>query len=591
MASFIDDDLEINSNNNGHIETSGNSVNALLPLDDDRVKVHDENGEEIRELTTDEDVVDPAKIVTKHDFVSSPWTKLGIVGGFFALGFGIVYLSINSLMGGNSETAAKPEAIPTATPTPIEAQKDGDAYAKLALQKQQSDLQNLNGKEETTNEATQLTDDKNENKNKTSTTIAETKPTAKLTTKPTTTTVTKKPKPAPQKVQSTRPTPAPSSAQARRTTIARVPSQRPSRTIASTIPKVTIPRDTNSNRTSVASAPNRSTNQTPSDPLAEIERLRNLTSMGRVNYNKELDDTTVANNDTNTSGVSPETIESRNRRNGDTATTDEQSENNQDRNTTNTNNGEIQQLTPRWEPNAGKTVEFSAQNKQLMNVNFSQEESQILEERAPQYLVIGSSTKATLVTPLLIAQDKPNKNLRFVAQLNEPIKSNTGEIAIPTGTQVAIVTNAVDGGFGMDAEVVAILKDGTEYPIAPGTITVLASKGDPLIARPYKGKGGEIARYDITLGAIAGLAKIGEIINQPDSTTTQNLPLGGTVSTTSGTQRNISGAFLEGAFTALGSSVGKRTNTAVTEVTARPNVWYVPANTKVTLRVNRSIKL
>ncbi len=612
MLNFVDDNFEKNSlseqnnslngnsNNNIGLEntSNGNSVNALLPLDEDRIIVRDDNGDEVKEATEgNTEEVNPGKIVTKHDFVSSPWTKLSIVGGFFALGFSVVYLSLNSLMGGG-ETASKPVEVPTVAPTPTEAAKDGDAYAKLALQKQESDLKNLNGKEETTKEEDNLATDKD----KTTTTITKTeskettKPTTRPTRKSTTTTIEKtQPSTPVQRTTTRNQNTSNSTAKApTQSTIARVPSQRSIPRVAATVPKNALP---NNNRSSIAFAPTNSKSNEISDPLTDIERLRNLTSMGRIEYNKQIQDTTVAsdNSDSATSDVSSDTIESRKRRddNGSPATDSTSSSNaTQGESSDNENNNEIQQLTPRWEPSTDRTIEFSAQNKQksLVEVGYLQEESQILEERAPQYLVIGSSTNATLVTPLLIAGDKPNKNLRFVAQLTEPIKSNTGAIAIPAGTQVSIKVNGVDGGFGMDAEVVGILKDGTEYPIAPGTITVLAAFGNPLIARPYKGKGGEIAGYDMTLGSIAGLAKVGEIINRQDETV-EDLPLGGTRTRQSGGDRNISGAFLEGAFGALATSIGTRTQTATTEVTSRPNVWYVAGNSKITLRVNRSIKL
>lgn len=598
MLDVVDDNLENNSNNkhSKNLENSSSSVNALLPLDNERLIERDQNGNEIAEDTQEStEEIKPNIIITKHNFVSSPWTKLGIVGGFFALGFGIMFLSLNSLMGGGGQSASKDaEATPTSIPTPTSEEKDGDAYAKLALQKQENDLQNLNGKEETTKEEDKLTTDKNKNKNNTTTSTKSTttKTNTITTTNDNNKVATQETRQAPvrgtvAKSQSSGGSDTPS--KTKRSTVTRVLSERPSRPEKATIPKITREQRDRSN---IASAP--SENNSSSDPLADIERLRNLSSMGRIEYNKQTNNTNIASSNAEDydSGVSSEALESRRRRNNDDTSTNDSSSNNSESQDEN-NDDEIQQLTPRWQPSTNKTVELStAKSKQvdLLKVNYLQEESQILEERAPQYLVVGSSTKATLVTPLMIAGDKPNKNLRFVAQLNEPIKSNTGAIAIPTGTQVAITVNGVDGGFGMNAEVVGILKDGTEYPITPGTITVLAAFGNPLIARPYKGKGGEIAGYDMTLGSIAGLAKVGEIINQQDETT-EDLPLGGTRTRTSGGNRNVTGAFLEGAFGALATSVGKRTQTATTEVTSRPNVWYVPGNTKITLRVNRSIKL
>lgn len=198
---------------------------------------------------------------------------------------------------------------------------------------------------------------------------------------------------------------------------------------------------------------------------------------------------------------------------------------------------------------SNKENNSTQQIEQVAN-NYLPEEAQILQETQPQYLVVGSFASATLVTPLVMPQTSNNarsqeqtNTLRFVARLDEPLYSNTGEIAIPAGTQVTIAMISVDSTSGVRAEVTAILKDGTEYPLSPGTISVLGETGSPLIARPYDDKGSEIAKYDATLGTIAGLAKVGEIINQPDEEVTEDLPLGGTRTRSRNNNRNLGGCF------------------------------------------------
>lgn len=600
--------LDFNDNDN---ISKNSSVNELLPLDDDKVAQNETDLSVDTEENEDADKLDPAKITTKHDFVTSPYVKGAFVAGFFFLGFGVIYLSLNSLMGSSNVSKKTPEPTPTPTLTPFVAEQDGEAYAKLALQKQESDLKNLNGKEETPTETNKLAEDKNK-----TTAANTTNPTTTTTNQNKTTTATTQATrtPSPRNISSAPPddsfyrrpvrrntgtnistTPAP--VVNRNAFQARAPQTLASRPITPTIPRLFIPSSGNSNNNQRPISRNDSNfSLRQSDPLADIERLRNLSSMGRINYALKTSSPKSTIQASNINTVDSNNIPNNNsglgRRRGNSNTVDISSNRNQNQDSIELNS--IQKLTPKWEPvTRNRTVEFSPQAKQtgLVQVAYEPEESQILDERVPQYLVVGSTTKATLVTPLLLAGDKPNKNLRFIAQLNEPIKSNTGSIAIPAGTQMAITVNGIDGGFGMDAEVAGILKDGTEYPITPGTITVLAKGGNPLIASPYKGKGGEIAGYDVTLGSIAGLAKIGEIINRPDQSTIQTLPLGGTVTSTSGNQRNIAGAFLEGAFGSLTSTVGARTRTATTEIINRPNVWYIPNNTQITLRINRSVQL
>ncbi|NJN07535.1 MAG: hypothetical protein HC815_05910 [Richelia sp. RM1_1_1] len=337
-----------------------------------------------------------------------------------------MFLTLNSLMGGKEQTVAKSEAIPAPVPTPFEKEQDGEVYAKLALQKQQSDLKDLNGTEgEDVNENDELaTEAKNNNqpntlKKSTTTTLKE----VPTTNKPVQTTQTPPTRTVARTTARNRTLTSQSNSsrqpQHQTQTASRVSSKSP--TPAVTIPKVTLP--TNSQKVA-----NKNTNSSNSDPLADIARLTSLGSLGRVNYQNSNTNTIVASNidQDDTNDVSPETLDSRRRRSDieeDLPSSDSNNENQLNENEG--NDSEIQQLTPRWEPSTAnktdKETRFSQLN--LVSTEYLSEESQILEEQTVQYLVVGSTTQATLITPLIVAQDKPNKNLRFIAQLNEPIKA------------------------------------------------------------------------------------------------------------------------------------------------------------------------
>ncbi|MEH1791440.1 TrbI/VirB10 family protein [Nostoc sp.] len=601
------------------------SVDSLLPIESKDIKPleYELEGSQYEVAEEDElEVEDPALIQTKHDFVTSPWSRLGIIGGAFGAGFLVIFVVLNGMMNGGGKNAKKPEVTPTLTPTVAASEKkDGDVYAKLALAKQQEELDALNGKGKTEDkeekkEATEEEQSKNKEKTRSirqrRVVAQETPPTSR------------------RRVYREE---APETVRPRRREVASQP-------IAPLRPSAPLPK--------FAKQIVASNQSVAKDPIAELERLRSLGSVGRVDY--MLASTTVSEpTNTTVQEVTAKTEETlrpaeqntsrsrrrRNRRSENTETV------------TNTPS-QIEELRPRWEPvnTNDSTPEYSntgdEENNQAVPViysfsveklqtsselgsskekilessfagnkennptqqvervanNYLPEEAQILQETQPQYLVVGSFASATLVTPLVMPQINNNgrsqeqtNTLRFVARLNEPLYSNTGEIAIPAGTQVTIAMISVDSTSGVRAEVTAILKDGTEYPISPGTISVLGEAGSPLAARPYDDKGSEIAKYDTTLGTIAGLAKVGEIINQPDEEVTEDLPLGGTRTRSRNNNRNLGAAFLEGAFGKLGETVSKRTERATDEINRRPNVWYVPKDTKITIKVDRSIKL
>lgn len=603
--------IDFNDNDSSD-NTENSKVDELLPLDDDRVVETDENGDFIEERPQENsENTDPTKEITKHSFATSPWTKLGVVGGFFGVGFTIMFLTLNSLMGGGGRVAKEDKKIESAEIIEKQKKKDGDIRAKLALQKQQDELSKLN-QEEKSSEADTLTEKEREE-------AAEKKqvPIAKE----------RVPVRRVQEVSS------PPRRQPRRTA-----SRNVSRNVSrNTIPKRASSPSTPKRKTStstIASAPRRSSlserpqtvpppppdtfkeqEQPDSDPLEDIARLRSLGGLGRVKYNQKINDSVVVSNQLGMGGTSPETIESRNRRGyGQTSEQDFLEEENSEVFENDDSGNEIEELTPKWEPvNIANKFEESdeqevlsrndrfsqaisrTRNYRASNIEYLPEESLILEEgqfseqkESEQYLTTGLTVDARLTTPLIIAEGRQNKNLRFTAQILEPIKSNTGEIAIPANTQVVIAIKEVDSGGGMNAEVVAFIKNGTEYLVKPGTISVLAKNGNPLMARRYR-KGSRFGD-DVFQGAIAGAAKVGEVINERDETV-EDLPLGGTRTRRSGSRRDIPGALLEGAFGSISTSVSNRNQRRAERREGRPNIWRIKKGKQITLRVNRSIKL
>ena len=576
-----------NGNSNNHNADKVQSVDELLPLDSTFVKLEENlKDTENTDLSESETEEDPATVKNQHDFVTSPWSRLGIIGGAFGVAFLVVFIVLSGMMNGGNQTAKKPEVTPTHTSTTFE-QKDGDAYAKLALAKQQEELEALNGKE------------KNKEQKKQEEELPPEKSNVKGLDNPKTKETTKNPlldpREAPKRVVVAKVTELPPRQQRtyREPAIATSPrhNQVAFRPIQQERP---LPASNVSSRsdklaTSTINPQSKKDLEVAKDPLAEIERLRNLGSVGRVQYvstkNTEVTPTAASSTTERTVVAQDDTSTDRPRRRRNSSFNQENTNNGND------TNNQVEELRPRWQPTS------LAENKgrQQLAYNYLSEESQILEEKKAQYLVIGSFARATLVTPLVLPQSNTSNrqqlSQRFVAQLNEPIYSNTDEIALEKGTLLTVTITSVDGSSNVNAEVTAIIKDETEYPLSPGTISVLGEGGSPLIARPYKDKGPEIAKYDTTLGAIAGIAKVGEIINRPDEQVTEYIPFGGTISRSSNNNRNIGAAFIQGAFGKLGETIGKRTERATDEIINRPVVWYVPKNTKITVKVDRSLKL
>jgi Bacterial conjugation TrbI-like protein len=531
------------------------AIDELLPLEDDSNSSNSASSvDNFDEDLEDEDweIEDPAQVRTQHSSITSPFSRLGMVGGVFGVGFLVVYFSLNSVMNGSSEPIIAKTATPPQDNTVESKNSDGDIYAKLALAKQKEELAAL-GKP----------------------------PADKVETPP-------KPVAAP----------APT-----RTVVVRQAVPPAPRPVAS---PATMPAP----RIATAPAPAK-------DPFAELERLRKIGSIGKIEYGDKYASAHLADRSNSSAGDGDRSLPYLDPARATAAQSEDnvpelksrESDGNSDFDTDDTSPDAIEQLKPRWQPSLSPTaVKGIASNAgdrpltvaatpsaTLASYDYLPEEAQILSGKQPQYLTIGSHASATLVTPLFLSQQRDDRSSgskrRFVARLDEPLMANTGEIGIPAGTLVTIAMTSVDSASQVHAEVTAILKDETEYPVPSGAIGISGKNSSPLIARKMQNKGKEMAGFDLTLGAVAGLASIGETMNQPDEEVVDDLPFGDTRTRRTHKRRSMTGAFLQGAFGQLADSIGSRTQKATDEIAQRPDIWYIPQNTKIVVEVDRSLKL
>ncbi len=504
---------------------------------------------------------DPAENVTVHNFTTSPWSKLGVVGFFFGTGFLVVFLLFSGILRGSSQAQTEeiPSPIPEETLARIE-NNNGEIFAQAALARQESELQRIN-------QQPSITPEETENQE----TIPEQRTTP---------------------VASTPPNPSPPPAP--------TPVNRSAREVSPTVRPLPPPTPTSRpqpqpRNVSFSPAPLPAT-----DPIAELNRLRNVGSFGNIAYGNNSSPTVTIPQRTLTRDNSNLAVQDRNFASpagGNSASADLSVR----QNTRNTASTRIERIEPRWQANqrnrqtSGDVADF-----RIASVDFLPQEAQILNERRNRYLVVGEFASGTLVTPLIKAQStdrnqQPSEDgRRYVARLTEDLKDNEGNVAIASGSLMALEILSVDGASYAQVQVTSIIRDNTEYPISAGAITVQGDGGRPLIAQQFKDKGGEIAQYDLTVGLVSGLGKVGEIINRPDVEDEVEDELFGTIrrrTRINNSRRNIGGAILEGAFGSLSDIIGRRAETSTREILARPNIWYIPQGTKITFIVNRSLKL
>jgi hypothetical protein len=480
-------------------------------------------------------------VATKHTIVTSPWSRLAIIAVPFGVGFLAIFLMLNGVFNPAPapKIAQKPGETITATEQTQDDEGDGDARAKLALSDQEDELGRIN-------------------KNK----LDQPAPVPVSQTEKVVPSSPPSPQPAPRTVQNTQPH------RVTQTTPQQIRTytQPPTRTSFS-------PRSSISART-----------LTPLDPLEQLNKLRSIGSYGKIAYTET--------STSKQSSLDPYLAQAQAIQNQPNEQTDT---NNFDQTTPQNSSDSIEKIRPRWQAT-------SKVNKITLANNYLPQESQILQGKQTRYLTVGSFATGVIVTPLVQTtvnssgqgktQTPTSNNTKSIARLQEDLRDNYGQVAIPKGTMLAVELASVDGGSYAVAYVRAIIKDNTEYPISAGAISVTGVGGRPLIARRFQDRGGEIARNDLFGGAVSALGKVGEIINQPDSEEEISDEFTGRIrKRSSGNQRNLTGALMSGFFGQVSQNISQRNQRNTQEITSRPNTWFIPQGTKVTFNVNRSLEL
>lgn len=208
-------------------------------------------------------------------------------------------------------------------------------------------------------------------------------------------------------------------------------------------------------------------------------------------------------------------------------------------------------------------------------------------------LLVGSSAKATTVTPILWAGKENVPGARFLIQSDEPMLDGNNQIAFPAGTQFVVATKAGSSGFGLvDLDVIAVIINGAEFAPPPGAIAIRDNNGGLLVGEDYFNRRGRIARNDTAVIFAGALGQIGKVLNEPRSSTSTSVSGGGITSVTNSTSRqnpNIFGAVLQGGFERLSDILTQRNEEAIDRILNAPQVYQIPSGRSVRVFVNQSI--
>lgn len=206
---------------------------------------------------------------------------------------------------------------------------------------------------------------------------------------------------------------------------------------------------------------------------------------------------------------------------------------------------------------------------------------------------VGQTANAKTITPI-ICTSTPQPNQQFIVELTDSITSANGWELLSPGTHVVLTCESVQETGWLNTQAIALIKDGTEHSIPANTISIRGESGQPLIAKPWNNRQGEITRKDMKIFLFGALSRVGEILNQPEtqsSVVTNNSGSSQTSSTTTSGNPNLIGAVLDGGFTPLTEQIQQRNEQQLEALLNQETIWYVPANSHVQIFINQSFSL
>ena len=209
-------------------------------------------------------------------------------------------------------------------------------------------------------------------------------------------------------------------------------------------------------------------------------------------------------------------------------------------------------------------------------------------------LKIGTEATATLINPIAWLPDGKEaafaNSPKFIVRLDEPLKGIDGETVIPSGAELVVAVRSLDSKTGLaDLTALQVIINQQEYSPPTGAITIRGEGGKPLMADKLQDKGKEIASGDMALILFGSLAKVGGILNQPNSST--SVATGTTTVNSVSNSPNILGAALEGGFSVLAQQQQQRNQQWLTEIASRPDVRFIPAGKRLQVFINQTITL
>jgi hypothetical protein len=236
--------------------------------------------------------------------------------------------------------------------------------------------------------------------------------------------------------------------------------------------------------------------------------------------------------------------------------------------------------SPRVEPPANSLTTYLAR-------------SQGSQARVPNNtLLVGTTAKASIKTPVVFAPtgnlSTGNGVPKFIVTLDEPILTVDGKAAIPAGALLIVTVRPLDAKSGLsELNVVSISINGREFTPPGNAITIRGAEGGPLVADNYFDYGSQIAGMDLSTVLITAAAEVGKLTNNPTNISSVST-VGGFSTSSASPPPDFIGAAVSGGLGYLSKALIARNTDSTKEFSTRPNVFYIAAGKQVQVFINQT---
>ena len=219
--------------------------------------------------------------------------------------------------------------------------------------------------------------------------------------------------------------------------------------------------------------------------------------------------------------------------------------------------------------------------------------------RNSKIIPVGSTAKAELATPVYgessraRREEKENNNV-YVVRLKQSLKAADGSTALVKGSQIFTKIDSISENGLMQLDIVKITtrENGeiVEKTVPQNALTIRGKKGKPLIAKQYSSNKSSIARRDAVSFLAGGVGKAAEYINRTESevVTGEN----GTVAVTNvNRDPSLAAGILEGGTKTVVPQISRRNQRAISQMSRKTDIWYLPQGKDVEVFVNQETRI